>query len=100
MVVHLDGLAAVLGEERLLEAGLAADEVEQLVPGGGLDDRRDRPADAQPQDVVVDHDVAHAGQRLELGGRHRAGEAQLDLVVGEVAQRVDRVEPARSGPRG
>ena len=36
---RLDGLLAVLGEERLLEVRLAADEVEQLVPGGRPDDR-------------------------------------------------------------
>src|SRR3970040_984089 len=89
MIIHLDGLLAVLGEERLLEARLAAHEVEQLVAGGGLDDRRDRPADSKPQDVVVDSHVADAREGLEGGGRDGAGEAQLDLVVGEIPQGVD-----------
>ena len=47
-------------------------------------------------------DVAHAGQRRERGHRHLAGEAQLDLVVGEVAQRLDPVdldEPAVADDR-
>ena len=68
--LRLHGLLAVLGEEGLLEARLAADEVEQLVAGGGPDDRRDRAADAHPEDVVLGHDVADARQALEL---RRAG---------------------------
>jgi hypothetical protein len=67
MAVHLDGLAAVLGEERVLEGGLAAREVEQLVAGRGLDDGSDWPAHAEPDGVVVDDHVADAWQRLELG---------------------------------
>src|SRR3990170_2904828 len=92
MGVYLDGLLAVLGEERLLETRLAAHEVEQLVAGGGLDDWRDRPADSKPQDVVVDSHVADAREGLERGGRDGAGEAQLDLVVGEIPQGIDRVD--------
>ena len=53
MTVTSAGLLAVLGQERLLEARLAADEVEQLVAGRGLDDRRDRAGHPQAQDVVV-----------------------------------------------
>ena len=61
---------AVLGEERLLEARLAADEVEQLVAGRGLDHRRDRAADAQPERVVLDADVAtrRAAPRTRAAG--------------------------------
>ncbi len=54
MVVHLDGLLPVLGEERLLQARLSRDEVEQLVAGGRLDNGSDRAAHAQAQDVVVE----------------------------------------------
>ena len=39
-----------------------------------------------------DKQVADARQRLEGGGRNVAGEAQLDLVMGQVAQAFDRVE--------
>ena len=39
MIGHLDGLAAVLGEERLLEARLAGLEVDEATAGGRLDDR-------------------------------------------------------------
>ena len=49
-------------------------------------------------DVVLGDDVADARQRLELGGRDRAREAQLDLVMGEVAQRLDAVDAGRARP--
>ena len=42
--------------------------------------------------MVLGRDVADARQDLELGGRHRPGERELDLVVGEVAQRLDPVD--------
>ncbi len=42
--------------------------------------------------MVVDDDVADTGEALELRQRHRAGEAELDLVVGEIAQGVDAVD--------
>src|SRR5574340_1051678 len=86
------GLAAVLGQERLLEARLARHEVEQLELGGGPDDRRDRPGDPHPQNMVVGDELADARERLERGCRHRARETHLDLVMREVAQSFDRVE--------
>ena len=51
-LVHLDGLAAVLGEERLLEARLAGLEVDEPGRGGGLDDGRHRAGHAHPQAAV------------------------------------------------
>src|SRR5450759_4243973 len=78
MFVHLDGLLAVLGQERLLKARLAAHEVEQVVLRGGPDHRRDRPGDAQAKKVVIGHDIADAGQARECRDGHRAREAQLD----------------------
>ncbi len=94
--------AAVLGEERLFERRLAADEVEQVVVRRLADDRRDRARDAHPEEVVLGGDLADAGQRRERADRHVAGEPQLDLVVGEVAQRLDAVdldEPAVADDR-
>src|SRR5258706_7820535 len=79
----------VLGEERLLEGGLAAHEVEQLVPGRSTNDGRDRPRDAHPQDVAVGHDIADACHPLEFGGRHGLGEPQLDVVMGEIPEALD-----------
>src|SRR3990170_6055852 len=92
MVVHFDGLAAVLSKECLFQAWLARDEVQKLVLGGRADDRCDRAGDAHAQDVVVSVEVAHARQRLERRGRSGTREAQFDLVVGEVAQALDGVE--------
>src|SRR6266545_4437936 len=89
---RLTGLAAVLREEGLLERRLAADEVEKLVAGRLAHDRGDRARDAHSEDVILGRDVAHAGQRRERVDRHVAGEAQLDLVVGEIAQRFDPVD--------
>src|SRR5574342_517296 len=73
----------LLGEEALFEARLAGDEVEQVVARCGLDDRIHRTSDAHSQGVVLDHEVGHAGQGGELGGRDAVGEPQLDLVVGK-----------------
>ena len=50
--------------------------------------------------MVVGDDVADARELLEVGGRDRTGEAQLDLVVGEVAQGVDAVDLRPAGRRG
>ncbi len=50
--------------------------------------------------VVLDGHVGDARQALELGPRHGPGEAQLDLVVGEVAQGLDAVDLAPAGRRG
>src|ERR1035437_3315033 len=75
--VRLDGHLPVLGQEGLLERGLAAHEVEQLVAGGRPDDRRDRAGDAHPQDVVVRDEVAHARKPLELGGGARSEERRV-----------------------
>ena len=89
----LAGLPAVLGEERLLEARLAAQEVRHAKAGRRLNDGRDRAEDPQPQRVVLDLDVADAGQLLELGGGRVAREAKLDLVMGQIAQRVHAIDP-------
>ena len=51
------------------------------------------PGHAQPQDVVLDDDVADTpGSPSNAAVGTRAGEAQLDLVVGEVAQVLDAVD--------
>src|SRR6476469_10049541 len=89
---RLAGRSAVLGEERLLERGLAADEVEELVARRLADDGRDRARYPKSEDVVVGHDVAHARQGGEGRLRHIAGKPQLDLVVGEIAERLDPVD--------
>ena len=61
---------AVLREERLLEARLAADEVEQLVARRRPDDRRDRARRrASRRTWSSADDVGDAGQRLELAER-------------------------------
>ena len=73
-MLHVCSLAAVLGEERLLEGGLATDEIEELVTRRGLDDRRDRTRHPHPEDVVLRGDLADAGQALELRSRHAARE--------------------------
>ena len=83
---------AVLGQEGLLERRLAADEVGQLVLRGGAHDVGDVARDAHAQDVVLGDDVADAGQRAERLDRHGPGEDQLDLVVGEVAQRLGPID--------
>ena len=91
-VADIDRLPAVLGEERLLEARLPAREVDELVLRGRSDDRTDRPGHPHPQDVVLGDEVADAletGEDLERDG---PGEPELDLVVRQVAQRVDRVD--------
>src|SRR5262245_30184354 len=90
---RLDGAAAILGQEGLFERWLAAHEVEELVVRRLADDRRDRSGDAQPEQVLVGADVADAGQRGKGADRDLAREAELDLVVGEVAQRLDTVDP-------
>src|SRR5438132_1557629 len=97
MVGHVDALFAVLGEEGLFECRLATHEVEQLVAGGCLDDRRDRPEHAEPDGVVLDHDVGYAGKAAECrhGDVAAVGEADLDLVVSEVAQGIRPVHPGQ-----
>src|SRR5664279_1554178 len=92
MVRHLRGIAAVLREERLLEAWLAAHEVEHLVPRGGLDDRPDRATQPKAQDMVIDLHLADAGQPLERRRGNCPAEAELHAVVGKVAQPVDGVD--------
>src|SRR5262245_27791501 len=86
------GPAAVLGEERLFERWLAADEVEQVVVRGLADDRRDRARDAHLQHVLLGDDVADARQHGERAHRRLAGEPQLDLVMGQVAERFDAID--------
>ena len=67
------GVAAVLGEERLLERRLAADEVDELVARGRLDDRqRSSPMTRIVRVWSVDDDVADAGQAVERRARHVA----------------------------
>ena len=45
-------------------------------------------------------DVADAGQRREGADGHVAGEPQLDLVVGEVAEGLDAVDLDEDARRG
>src|SRR5688572_19662711 len=80
------GLVAILGEERLLERWLAADEVDELVAGGLADHRRDRAGYAHLQRLALGGDLADAGDRGEGAGRDVTREDELDLVVGEVAE--------------
>src|SRR5205814_1701455 len=83
---------AVLRQERLFERRLATHEVEQLVSRGCPHYRRDRSGDAHSQDVIGRRHLADAGQRLELGGGHLPGKAELDLVVSKVAKALDAVD--------
>src|SRR5512140_3245619 len=92
MAVHLDGLAAVLGKEGLLEAGLAADEVPQVMAGGHPNDGSDRAAHAHLEATFGGHEVAHAGQRGELLDGDGFAERELDLVMRKVAERLDPVD--------
>src|SRR6476646_5078028 len=78
--------AAVLRQEGLLERRLATHEIEQVVVGRLADDRGDRARDTQPEDVVLGRDVADTGQPGERPDRYVAGEPQLDLVMGQVAE--------------
>ena len=50
------------------------------------------PGDAHPEHVIVGHELAHPGQRFEGARRDRAGEPELDLVMGQVTEPLDRVE--------
>ena len=86
------GLRPVLGEECLLEGGFTAHEVEQLVAGRGLHDRGDGPATRMRRTPSSAPHIAHAGKVRELLPGSRAGEAQLHLVVGHVAQGVHAVD--------
>src|SRR6266550_4575169 len=86
------GVVAVLGQERLLERRLTADEVEQLVASGLANDRCNRARDAHPEDVIVGDDFADAADGRERAHGDIADEPQLDLVVGEVPQCFDAVD--------
>ena len=44
------------------------------------------PDDAHPQQVVLDHDIGDTRQGFELGGRDTVREAELHLVMREIAQ--------------
>src|SRR3954454_19060437 len=88
----IDRLATVFGEGRLLERGLAALEVEELVAAGGGDDLADRTRHPHLEHVIVALDVRHArdsGERVERDG---PGEDERDVVVREVAKRLDAVD--------
>src|SRR6478735_9038227 len=82
----LHRLVGVFGEERLLERGLATDEVGELVRRRSPDDRGDRPAHAEVHRLVGHRDIADTWQRGERGRRHLADEDDLDLVVSEITE--------------
>src|SRR5436190_15503789 len=92
MSVHLGRVVLVLGEERLLEARLATDEVDDLVTGRDRHDRSDGPRDAHPKGLILRDEIAHTRQRRELAERYLAREDKLHLVVREVAQVLDAAD--------
>ena len=72
---HRGGAAVrpVLGQEDVLEIRLAADHVDQAVPGRGGDDRTDPPVDPHPHDIAVGLGILDARQGAERLGRPPAG---------------------------
>src|SRR6478672_1998071 len=87
---------SVLGEERLLERRLAAHEIDEVVSRGLPNDRRDRARHPHPQDVALGGDLAHARQRCERGFGNLASETDLDLVMGEIAERLDAIDSGQA----
>ena len=82
----------VLGEEDVLEVRLAADDVNEALPGRGRDDRTDLAGDPHPDEAALGHGVADTRQTAEQLDRDWLGEQQLDVVERELADRLDAID--------
>jgi hypothetical protein len=82
----------VVGQENLLEAGLDAPEVEDLIPCGRLHERVERAQDGAPEHGILHGEVADAGDPGERLRRHGRGEVDLEAPQRPLLEDRDRLD--------
>jgi hypothetical protein len=79
----------IVGQEQLLQVGLLRQQVDDRVPGGGLEQPIRAALQPAAQDGAVDGQVVDPWQPGEVVGGDRGGEADLHAAQRPFAQRLD-----------